>query len=239
MHTLVITGAAGGIGVETVKALASEKLELLCIDTDRDALDRLTEMTRGYPGARVFHESTLDSPDACMTSLDWGNYPVCGLVHLAGVFEKDVRGADEPEIYHRAIAHNLTNAYFMAHATASRLDSSIETAMVFISSLAFRRGSWAHVPYAAAKGGLVGMTRALSRRLAPGVRVNALAPGIIDTKMPQEIIAERGANIVAEIPLARVGAASEVASVIRFLMSQEASYITGQVINVDGGVINS
>jgi len=164
-----------------------------------------------------------------MESLDWGNHPVCGLVHLAGVFEKDTQGAEQPEIYDRAIANNLTNAYYMAHATASRLDSSIDTAMVFISSLAFRRGSWAHVPYAAAKGGLVGMTRALSR----------LAPGIIDTKMPSAIIAERGPQLTAEIPLARVGAPSEVASVIRFLMSDEASYITGQVINVDGGVINS
>jgi len=239
MHTMVITGAAGGIGVETVKALASDNLELLCIDTDQLSLDLLTEQTRGLPGGRVFHESTLDSLDACVESLDWGNHPFCGLVHLAGVFEKDANGAEQPEIYDRAIANNLTNAYYMAHATAARLDTSIDTSMVFISSLAFRRGSWAHVPYAAAKGGLVGMTRALSRRLAPGVRVNALAPGIIDTKMPSEIIAERGPQLTAEIPLARVGAPSEVASVIRFLMSDEASYITGQVINVDGGVINS
>lgn len=239
MHTMVITGAAGGIGVETVKALADEDLELLCIDTDQEALNRLTEQTRGLVGARIFHESMLDSLESCVDALDWANHPICGLVHLAGVFEKDGRGADEPEVYHRAIANNLTNAYYMAHATASRLDASMETAMVFISSLAFRRGSWAHVPYAAAKGGLVGMTRALSRRLAPGVRVNALAPGIIDTKMPQEIIAERGAQLVAEIPLARVGSAAEVASVIRFLMSEDASYITGQVINVDGGVVNS
>jgi len=152
-----------GPGVETVKALANDELELLCIDTDQLSLDLLTEQTRGLPGARVFHESRLDSLEACVESLDWGNHPVCGLVHLAGVFEKDAQGAEQPEIYDRAIANNLTNAYYMAHATAARLDSSIDTAMVFISSLAFRRGSWAHVPYAAAKGGLVGMTRALSR----------------------------------------------------------------------------
>lgn len=80
--------------------------------------------------------------------------------------------------------------------------------------------------------------RALSRRLAPGALVNGLAPGIIDTGMPDHIIAMRGAQILRDIPLKRWGQASEVASVIDFLLGPASSYITGQVINVDGGIIN-
>jgi 3-oxoacyl-[acyl-carrier protein] reductase len=110
--------------------------------------------------------------------------------------------------------------------------------MVFISSLAFRRGAFDHVPYTAAKGGVTGLVRALSRRLAPGVLVNGLAPGIIDTGMPQKIIATRGERLIREIPLQRWGEAREVATVIDFLLGVGASYITGQVINVDGGAIN-
>ncbi len=82
------------------------------------------------------------------------------------------------------------------------------------------------------------MTRALSRKLAPGIRVNAITPGVIDTPMPAELIKNRGQNLIDEIPLGRLGQPEEIASVIKFLMSDSASYITGQVINVDGGVVN-
>jgi NAD(P)-dependent dehydrogenase (short-subunit alcohol dehydrogenase family) len=165
---------------------------------------------------------------------------VAGLVHLAGVFEPDPDGARDPGVWERAMAHNLTNAYTLANACVEALDESVVGRFVFLSSLAYRRGSWQHVPYAVAKAGLVGLVRALARRLAPAVRVNGLAPGLIDTPMPARLIAERGLdNVVAEIPLKRLGHPREVAGVIAFLMSDDASYITGQIINVDGGIVNS
>jgi 3-oxoacyl-[acyl-carrier protein] reductase len=110
---------------------------------------------------------------------------------------------------------------------------------VLTSSIAHRRGSPDRVPYAAAKGGVVGLTRALSRKLAPDVLVNAVAPGLIETKMSASIIAERGDDYRHEIPLKRFGKPSEVASVIRFLCSPDASYITGQTITIDGGITNA
>ena len=107
------------------------------------------------------------------------------------------------------------------------------------SSIAYRRGSADRVPYAAAKGGVVGLTRALSRKLAPDVLVNAIAPGVIETKMSAPIIAERGEDYRNQIPLKRFGKPSEVAAVIRFLCSPDASYITGQTITIDGGITNA
>ena len=112
--------------------------------------------------------------------------------------------------------------------------------MVVVSSLAFNRGAPFHTAYSAAKGALVGMMRSLARKEAPNILINAVAPGFIDTSMPQQIIQKRGLDtVMAEIPLKRLGHPSEVSSVIRFLLSSESSYVTGQLINVDGGIICS
>ena len=109
--------------------------------------------------------------------------------------------------------------------------------MVFSSSLAFRRGAVDYVAYSAAKGGLVGMTRALARRFNKQANVNAVAPGIIMTNMAVPLIIEQKDKLLAEIPLGRFGAPEEVASVVKFLLGWDASYITGQTINVDGGQV--
>ena len=92
---------------------------------------------------------------------------------------------------------------------------------MFTSSVAFRRGAAGYPPYAAAKAGLVGLTRSLARRLAPDVLVNAVAPGLIDTRMATETIAERGDAYKNEIPVKRYGHPAEVPSVIRFLCSSD------------------
>ncbi len=240
MEIIVVTGAAGGIGRETVRSLAADDRRIVCVDISHDALKALDPVVADLPGEFVKLTSRLEDAAACRAVVAQAGGKVSGLVHLAGVFEADPASIDDMGVYDRAIAHNLTNGYMMANAVAEKSDSSRVGAMVFTSSLAFRRGSWEHVPYAAAKGGLVGMTRALSRRLAPGWRVNALAPGLINTAMPAKLFAERGIERVsAEVPLNRLGEAFEVASVIAFLMSPAASYVTGQCINVDGGIINS
>lgn len=220
--------------------LAADDLTVLCVDVDEARLQTLLADLSDCPGSRVSRVSHLEDPAACRAVVGQAPGILTGLVHLAGLFEADPDGIDDMAVYDRAIQHNLTNGYLMAGAVAEAVPEATGGAMVFASSLAFRRGSWEHVPYAAAKGGLVGMTRALARKYAPRIRVNAVAPGIIDTAMPAALVAARGIDrITAEIPLNRMGQASEVASVIAFLMGGASSYITGQCINVDGGTIQS
>lgn len=234
---IVVTGGAGGIGIETARSFMDHGGHVLMVDLDEPALARAHDILGRVRLATI--ASALDTPAECARVTEAAGAPVYALVHLAGLFERDELNPEDHGVWNRAIAANLTNAYDMAVAFSTRFDRREPARIVLASSVAYRRGSPDRVPYAAAKGGIVGLTRALSRKLAPDVLVNAIAPGVIETKMADSVISERGDAYRNEIPLKRFGKPSEVASVIRFLCSSDASYITGQTITVDGGITNA
>jgi 3-oxoacyl-[acyl-carrier protein] reductase len=234
---IVVTGGAGGIGTETCRAFMEQGGHVVMADIDEAALARAQQALGRVRLATI--ASALDTPAECARVIESAGAPVYALVHLAGLFERDALNSDDHGVWNRAIASNLTNAYDMAVAFSTRFDQREPARIVLASSIAYRRGSADRVPYAAAKAGIVGLARALSRKLAPRVLVNAVAPGVIETRMTDPIIAERGEAYRDEIPLKRFGKPSEVASVIVFLCSAGASYITGQTITIDGGITNA
>ena len=239
-RVIVITGGAGGIARETAKLLLAHGAELLLIDPSASLLQASAGELAG--GARVRTVvSALESPEACRAALAGVDRPIYALVHLAGIFRPDALDGAHRPLWDATMAANLTNAFDMAAAVRPMLDAEATCRMVFASSLAFRRGSFDHIAYSAAKGGIVGLVRALARALAPKVLVNGLAPGIILTGMPEHMleVPERRERLLAEITLQCFGHPREVATVIRFLLSDDSSFITGQLINVDGGVVYS
>ena len=235
---VVITGGAGGIGQATARAFLDRGAHVLLIDIEEDRLAAAREALAGGSRVTTF-ASALARPDQCARALDRIEGKLHALVHLAGVFERDALDPADHGVWDRAIAANLTSAYDMCVAFIPRVDKAVAGRIVLTSTLAYRRGGVEHAAYSAAKGGIVGLTRALSRKLAPDVRVNAVAPGVITTRMTDEIIAERGERLLTEIPLKRYGTPAEVAGVIRFLCSDDASYVTGQTITIDGGMTNA
>jgi NAD(P)-dependent dehydrogenase (short-subunit alcohol dehydrogenase family) len=234
-RTIVITGGAGGIGRATALSLLEAGACVHLVDIDADRLEACAAEL-GRSDQITWAASTLEGQEACHSVFGSLKVPAYALVHLAGVFEPDAGG--DPVIWDRAISHNLTNAYNMSLAFRAHRDTTVITRIVLTSSRAFLRGAAGYASYSAAKGGIIGLMRTFSREFAPTTLVNAIAPGLVETRMNAELRATRGEQRLAEIPLGRFGHPSEVAGVVKFLCSDDSSYVTGQNINIDGGTLN-
>lgn len=240
---VVMTGGAGGIARAAAPILLREDYDLLLIDrpgSDVENWANTLSVSSDAAGREILASSVdTGSPAGFEAALAGIDGPVYGFVHLAGVFEDDPELGRDHDIWDRAIANNLTNGYDLATVMADRLPTDRLGRVIFVSSLAFRRGAVDQIAYSAAKGGLVGLTRALARRFRTRALVNAISPGIITTTMPARVIEKRRDRLLQEIPLGRFGEPAEVAGVVKFLLGSDASYITGQTINVDGGQVNA
>ena len=235
---IVITGGAGGIGQACARQLLQAGARVLLVDVDGARLDAARQ-TLGGGNQLGTHVSVIANPEQAAECLDAAGRPIYALIHMAGLFEPDPLDPDDHSAYDRALSSNLHNAYDLSVAFQSRRDTSVVSRIVLCSSGAYRRGSPGRVAYSVAKAGIVGLTRALSRQFAPHTLVNAVAPNAIATPMTEAVFRERGQAIMSIIPLGRFGQAHETASVVSFLCSDGATYITGQTINIDGGAANS
>jgi 3-oxoacyl-[acyl-carrier protein] reductase len=240
----LVTGGSRGIGRAIALALANAGAAVAVNYHEREGLAvELVESIRAggrraiAVGADV---SSRPAVEAMVRQVEAELGSIGVLINNAGVAA--VRGLDDltEEDFDRTIAINLKSAFLCTSAVLPGMRASRWGRIVNISSVAARGGGAIGVHYNASKAGLEGLTRGYASRLAAeGVTVNAVAPGLIDTSMARDTIAERGEAYKREIPLQRYGHPSEVATVIRFLCSTDASYVTGQTITIDGGITNA
>lgn len=228
-RSVLVTGGNRGIGLAIARRLAA-------------AGDRVTVTSRSgeeVPGLSVVACDVRDSAavDAAFTAVEAAQGPVEVVVANAGVTADQLLALMSEDDFTSVVDTNLAGSYRVAKRAVRGMMRMRRGRLIFISSVVGLLGSGGQANYAASKAGLVGLARSLARELGSrNITANVVAPGFVETDMTAGLAAERKAAILAGVPLARMATADEIAGVVAFLAGDDAAYITGAVIPVDGGL---
>ena len=226
---VLVTGGNRGIGLAIAQAFADNG-DVVTIT------HRSGEPPNGLSGVRC-DVTDQDSVDAAFDQVQERHGPVEVLVANAGVTRDTLLLRMSDDDFRAVVDTNLTGAFRVVRRAARGMLRARKGRIVLIGSVVGLLGSPGQTNYAATKAGLIGMARSIARELGSrGITVNVVAPGFVESDMTAELSDERRAEILAGIPLARYASADEVARVVRWVASDEAAYITGAVIPVDGGL---
>ena len=241
-RTILVTGAASGIGAAVCRRLAAEGAAVAAIDRSAAGLTAIAAELRASGSEVLDVECDVVDEQAVQSSVAsaiaaFGD--VHGVAHCAGIFPADDQvpiHRAELEVFRRTLDVNLTGTFLVMKHTIEAL-ARTEGAMVTLSSLAaLRQGGG--VGYTASKGGVISLTRALAAQWgSQGVRANTICPGGVDTPMTEQLFADAGVrrHVERSTPLGRVARPEELAAVVAFLLSDDASYMSGETVIVDGG----
>lgn len=237
----LVTGGSGGIGAAVALALAADGWEVAV----------------GYRGGKAKAEATLSAITAAggkgmIVQMDMTSEesiteafaavvgalgPVSGLVNNAGVTRDGLTVKVKTETFEEVLATNLTGAFICTRVALRGMMRARWGRVVNMSSVVALRGNPGQAAYSASKAGIIGLTKSLCREVGGrGITVNAVAPGLVETEMVADLTEEQRGWMIENTPVGRAATPEDVAAVVRFLMSEEASYLSGVVIPVDGGL---
>jgi 3-oxoacyl-[acyl-carrier protein] reductase len=229
----IITGGSRGIGLAIIKKLLSENYEIWYLS--RSEIQEELNGKLHYVCCDIADHNKLE--DSLKTIIKEAEH-IDLLINNAGITKDNLIMRMKMEAWDDVININLTSAFITSKILSRTFLKQKSGSIINISSVVGVVGNAGQANYSASKAGLIGLTKTLAKEFASrGVRVNCIAPGFIETSMSDKLTDEQKSSIVDSIPLKRMGSAEDVANVASFLASSESSYITGQVICVDGGMV--
>ena len=236
--TALVTGASGGIGGAIAKALHSQGARVVLSGTRVEALDAL----KANLGERAFpapcNLSIAAEVDELVKKAEAaGGAPIDILINNAGITRDNLFMRMKDEEWDQVIAVNLTAAFKLSRAVLRGMMKKRWGRIVTITSVVGVTGNPGQGNYAAAKAGLIGMSKSLAAEVASrNITVNCVAPGFIATAMTDALTAEQKAVILTRVPAGKLGESEDVAAAVAYLASEEARYVTGQTLHVNGGM---
>ena len=237
----LVTGAGRGIGKEIAKTLAScGAFVIVNYNSSPEAAEQTVKEIIKQGGMAAPVQCDVSDFDACgkmmeMIINNYGHLDI--LVNNAGITRDDLLMKMSEEAFDAVIATNLKGTFNTIRHFSRYLLKQRSGTIINLSSVSGILGNAGQANYSASKAGVIGLTKSVARELSSrGITCNAVAPGFIDTEMTAQMTDKAKEAVKTQIPLGRVGKVDDIAEVVTFLASEKASYITGQVISVDGGM---
>ncbi|MGV3651365.1 MAG: 3-oxoacyl-[acyl-carrier-protein] reductase [Devosia sp.] len=234
----LVTGASGGIGREIAKALAAAGASVAITGTRVDALTATAGEMVGKNVMIPVDLSSRDSVDKLVPQAETALGGLDILVNNAGITRDNIFMRMKDEEWDKVLEVNLTAAFRLSRAVLRGMMKQRHGRIISITSVVGVGGNAGQGNYAASKAGLIGMSKSLAQEVASrNITVNTIAPGFIASAMTDELNDKQREAILAKVPAGRLGTAAEVAAATLYLASDEASYVTGQTIHINGGML--
>ncbi len=237
----LITGGAQGIGLTIAEELAGQGAHVILADVNQDGAQEAADEIKkkgGMASAVRLDVSNANEVQEVFTSIAKEHKPLDILVNNAGITRDGLMVRMKEADWDLVLSINLKGSFLCSQQAVKQMMKAKQGAIVNIASIVGVMGNFGQANYSASKAGLIGLTKTIARESAArGIRANAVAPGFIDTEMTRVLDEKVKQDLISQIPLARLGLPRDVARCVGFLVSDRASYITGQVINVNGGML--
>lgn len=237
-QVIIVTGGAQGIGLKISQYLESLGATVVIADINLEAAKQAVEMLPGKNGLSIVCDVTSEEAMLTMAKTVVEKYgKIDVLVNNAGCFPVKLFSDMTEKEWRKVIDVDLNGTFLATKAVFKYMEKQKKGKIINMASISGRVGGWGFTHYSAAKAGVIGFTKALAREAGPlGIQVNAVAPGIIDTDTTKAVFPSYSLKeYVKNVPLGRLGQDEDIKGVVSFLCSDNSTYMTGQVLTIDGG----